>query len=83
VDIRVAIDRESGEHETFRRWKSGAGRSRPAGNPTRKSCCLKRRKRSPDAQIDEYIEQPIPSIEFGRIGAQAAKQVILQKVRGR
>ena len=80
VDIRVAIDRESGEHETFRRWKvvpDEAGLQ----EPDQEILLFEAKEDKPDAQIDEYIEQPIPSIEFGRIGAQAAKQVILQKVR--
>ena len=80
VDIRVAIDRESGEHETFRRWKvvpDEAGLQ----EPDQEILLFEAKEEKPDAQIDEYIEQPIPSIEFGRIGAQAAKQVILQKVR--
>ncbi|AME24943.1 MULTISPECIES: transcription termination factor NusA [Burkholderiaceae] len=80
VDIRVAIDRESGEHETFRRWKvvpDEAGLQ----EPDQEILLFEAKEEKPDAEIDEYIEQPIPSIEFGRIGAQAAKQVILQKVR--
>src|ERR1700735_3429176 len=80
VDIRVAIDRESGEHETFRRWKvvpDEAGLQ----EPDQEILLFEAKEEKPDAQVDEYIEQPIPSIEFGRIGAQAAKQVILQKVR--
>jgi N utilization substance protein A len=80
VDIRVVIDRESGEHETFRRWKvvpDEAGLQ----EPDQEILLFEAKEDNPDAQIDEYIEQPIPSIEFGRIGAQAAKQVILQKVR--
>ena len=80
VDIRVAIDRESGEHETFRRWRvvpDEAGLQ----EPDQEILLFEAKEEKPDAQIDEFIEQPIPSIEFGRIGAQAAKQVILQKVR--
>src|SRR5260370_36446382 len=80
VDIRVAIDRESGEHETFRRWKvvpDEAGLQ----EPDQEILLFEAKEEKPDAQVDDFIEQPIPSIEFGRIGAQAAKQVILQKVR--
>ncbi len=80
VDIRVAIDRESGEHETFRRWRvvpDEAGLQ----EPDQEILLFEAKEQKPDAQIDDFIEEPIPSIEFGRIGAQAAKQVILQKVR--
>src|SRR5471032_1434895 len=68
VDIRVAIDRESGEHETFRRWKvvpDEAGLQ----EPDQEILLFEAKEEKPDAQVDEYIEQPIPSIEFGRIGA--------------
>jgi N utilization substance protein A len=80
VDIRVHIDRESGEHETYRRWRvvpDEAGLQ----EPDQEILLFEAREQQPEIQIDEYIEEPIPSIEFGRIGAQAAKQVILQKVR--
>ncbi|TAM04603.1 MAG: transcription termination/antitermination protein NusA [Paraburkholderia sp.] len=80
ADIRVHIDRESGVHETFRRWRvvpDEAGLQ----EPDQEILLFEAREQNPDAQIDEFIEQPVPSVEFGRIGAQAAKQVILQKVR--
>lgn len=80
VDIRVAIDRESGEHETFRRWRvvpDEAGLQ----EPDQEILLFEAKEQKADAQVDDFIEEPIPSIEFGRIGAQAAKQVILQKVR--
>jgi len=80
ADIRVHIDRESGEHETFRRWKvvpDEAGLQ----EPDQEILLFEAREQKPEIQLDEYIEEPVPSIEFGRIGAQAAKQVILQKVR--
>ncbi len=80
ADIRVHIDRESGEHETFRRWKvvpDEAGLQ----EPDQEILLFEAREQKPEIQLDEFIEEPVPSIEFGRIGAQAAKQVILQKVR--
>ena len=80
ADIRVHIDRESGEHETFRRWRvvpDEAGLQ----EPDQEILLFEAREEKPEIQLDEYIEEPVPSIEFGRIGAQAAKQVILQKVR--
>jgi N utilization substance protein A len=80
ADIRVQIDRESGEHETFRRWlvvPDEAGLQ----EPDQQILLFEAREQNPDINIGEFIEEPIASIEFGRIGAQAAKQVILQKVR--
>jgi N utilization substance protein A len=80
VDIRVAIDRESGEHETFRRWlivPDEAGLQ----EPDKEILLFEARDDDPDAEVGSHVEQPIASIEFGRIGAQAAKQVILQKIR--
>src|SRR5258708_16268058 len=80
VDIRVAIDRESGEHETYRRWRVGPDEA-GLQEPDQEILLFEAREQKPDAQVDGFIEEPVPSIEFGRIGAQAAKQVILQKVR--
>jgi len=78
VDIRVSIDRESGEYETFRRWHvvpNEAGLQLP----TPRSCCSKRRSRFSDIEVDDYIEESVESVSIGRIGAQAAKQVILRR----
>ncbi|AKJ68301.1 transcription elongation factor NusA [Pandoraea thiooxydans] len=80
ADIRVAIDRESGEHESFRRWlvvPDEAGLQ----EPDRQILLFEAREQIPDIEVDDYIEEPVESIEFGRIGAQAAKQVILQRIR--
>src|SRR6201747_748209 len=80
VDIRVAIDRESGEHETFRRWKvvpDEAGLQ----EPDQEILLFEAKEVDPQIEVGGFIEEPIASIEFGRIGAQAAKQVILQRVR--
>ncbi len=80
VEVRVAIDRESGEHETFRRWlvvPDDAGLQ----EPDKQILLFEAREQNPDVSIDEFIEEQIESVEFGRIGAQAAKQVILQRIR--
>ncbi|WP_087688868.1 MULTISPECIES: transcription termination factor NusA [unclassified Pandoraea] len=80
VDIRVHIDRESGEHESFRRWlvvPDEAGLQEPD-----KQILLFEAKEDNDAiELGEFVEEPVESVEFGRIGAQAAKQVILQRIR--
>lgn len=80
ADIFVHINRESGSYKTYRRWRvvpDEAGLQ----EPDQEILLFEAREQKPDAQVDEYIEEPKSSIEFGRIGAQTAKQVILQKIR--
>lgn len=79
VDVRVAIDRHTGEYETFRRWQVVSEETFEF--PERQLTLDQALKQKVDAQPDEFIEQPLEAVEFGRIGAQAAKQVILQKIR--
>ncbi len=77
ADVRVAIDRESGEYETFRRWQY-------VEYDLLENSAYQIDEESENAKglnVGDYYEEPLESIEFGRIGAQAAKQVILQKVR--
>ena len=80
VDIRVSIDRDTGEYETFRRWlvvPDSAGLQ----NPDAEEMLSDALDRIADIEEGDYIEEPIESVTIGRIGAQAAKQVILQKIR--
>jgi N utilization substance protein A len=80
VDIRVSIDRDTGEYETFRRWlvvPDSAGLQ----NPDAEEMLSDAQERIADIEEGDYIEEPIESVTIGRIGAQAAKQVILQKIR--
>lgn len=81
IDARVAIDRKSGEYETFRRWEVMEDDSEDFENPDQQIKLTYARKINPDIQVGEFIEEPMESAEFGRIAAQAAKQVIVQKVR--
>ncbi len=81
IDVRVAIDRESGEYETFRRWKVFADDSTELEEPARELRMIDAVDINPDAQPGDFVEEPIESVEFGRIAAQTAKQVIVQKVR--
>ena len=80
VDIRVAIDRESGEHKTFRRWLVVPD-EQGLQEPDKQILLFEAVEQNPDIKLDDYIEEQIESVEFGRIGAQAAKQVILQRIR--
>ncbi len=80
VDIRVAVDRDSGNYETFRRWHvvpDEAGLQLP----DQEILLFEAKEQIPDIEVDEYIEETIESMPIGRIGAMAAKQVILQKIR--
>jgi transcription termination factor NusA/transcription termination factor NusA, C-terminal duplication len=80
ADIRVSIDRHTGEHEGFRRWlvvPDEAGLQ----EPDRQELYSEAIEIVPGIQIGEYIEEPLEPEEFGRIGAQAAKQAILQRIR--
>jgi N utilization substance protein A len=80
VDIRVAVDRDSGSYETFRRWHvvpDEAGLQLP----DQEILLFEAKEQIPDIEVDEYIEETIESLPIGRIGAMAAKQVILQKIR--
>ena len=80
VDIRVALDRDSGNYETFRRWHvvpDEAGLQLP----DQEILHFEAKEQIADIEVDEYIEEAIESVPIGRIGAMAAKQVILQKIR--
>ncbi len=72
---------KSGEHETFPPLEKWCRTKPVCKSRIREILLFEAREQKPEIQIDDYIEEPVPSIEFGRIGAQAAKQVILQKVR--
>jgi N utilization substance protein A len=80
-DVRVAIDRRSGDYETFRRWKVFADESTELQAPERELRLEDALDMNPGATVDTYVEEPIESVTFGRIAAQQAKQVIVQKVR--
>lgn len=80
ADIRVSVDRTTGEHEGFRRWlvvPDEAGLQ----EPDQQELCSEAQEIVPGIEVGEYIEEPLEPVEFGRIGAQAAKQAILQRIR--
>ena len=79
ADVRVAIDRETGEHEAFRRWQ--VVYEPDLENEDNQIGITDARDEDPEVQIGDFIEEELEPIEFGRIGAQAAKQTILQKIR--
>lgn len=91
IDARVAIDRKTGEYQTFRRWQvidetlaaaEGAGEDVLMFDaPGRQYTLAAAREMDPALEHGSWIEEPIDNVEFGRIGAQTAKQVIVQRVR--
>ena len=88
IDARVAIDRETGDYDTFRRWvvvnehpESEDDEEGGYRYPTRQLLLEAARFDDPEIQVGDYVEEQIDSVDFGRIGAQTAKQVIVQKVR--
>lgn len=81
IDARVSIHRETGAYDTFRRWEVIADDVETVEFPDRQVRLSEAREKNPNLQVGEFVEEPIPAVDFGRIAAQAAKQVIMQKVR--
>src|SRR6476659_1853086 len=80
-DVRVSIDRKSVDYETFRRWKVFADDSKELEVPERELRLEDALDLDPKVEVGSYVEEPMESVAFGRIAAQQAKQVIVQKVR--
>ena len=81
IDVRVAINRETGDYDTFRRWKVFEDESTELEFPDRELRMIDAVDVDENAEPDGYVEVPMDSVEFGRIAAQTAKQVIVPKVR--
>jgi N utilization substance protein A len=81
MDVRVAINRKSGDYEVFQRWKVFADDSRELEFPERELRLEDGLDVDPRAEVGGYVEVPLEGEAFGRIDAQTAKQVIVQKVR--
>ena len=79
ADVRVSIDRETGDYASFRRWQVVT--ETELESEDFQVLLVDARDTHPDIEVGDYVEEPLENIEFGRIGAQAAKQVILQKIR--
>ena len=81
IDVRVQIDKNTGAYESFRRWRVLPDDA-PDWNTAQMLSVEEAQDRGKaDAKVDDVLEQQIPNVEFGRIGAQTAKQVILQRIR--
>src|SRR5204862_6046802 len=81
IDVRVAVDKNTGAYETFRRWKVLPDETADWNTAQMLSVEEAQDRGKSDAKVDDVIEEPIANVEFGRIGAQTAKQVILQRIR--
>ncbi len=81
IDVRVAINRKTGDYDTWRRWKVFADDSTELESPDRELRLEDALDISKEAEVGGYVEVPMESVAFGRIAAQTAKQVIVQKVR--
>lgn len=80
ADIRVAIDRQNGEVETFRRWHvvpDEAGLQQP----DQEMLYFEAKEQFPDIEVGDYIEEPVESVDLGRRFAQDTKQIVLQRIR--
>src|SRR6476661_5429144 len=79
VEIRAHVDRANGEFSFFRRWHVVPEEEFEV--PSRQYMLREAQEEKPEIQMGEYLEEPLEGFEVGRIGAQTAKQVILQKIR--
>jgi N utilization substance protein A len=80
IEARVSIDRETGEYDTFRRWEvleDDAEMESDEHQILHKDAIT----HNPGIEVGAFIEEPMDNVEFGRIAAQTAKQVIVQRVR--
>ncbi len=80
IEVRVSIDRTSGDFDTFRRWQVIAD-DQPQENPYAEITLAAAQIDDPEIQLGDFVEEQIESIKFDRITTQTAKQVIVQKVR--
>jgi transcription termination/antitermination protein NusA len=84
IDVRVAIDRKTGEYEAFRRWEVLPDEDTEElefESESRQIRLSEAHEHDADLDVGDFIEEPMEPPEFGRIAAQAAKQVIVQRVR--
>lgn len=84
IDASVTIDRKTGDYDTFRRWlvvESEEGSGEEPFDPELQMTIAQARARFGQAEVGQFVMEPMDSIGFGRIEAQTAKQVIVQRVR--
>lgn len=81
IDVRVSIDRNTGDYETFRRWIVIADEDFDVEIANQILTVDEAQEYKSGAVVGDIIEEPLENVAFGRIAAQTAKQVIMQKVR--
>lgn len=81
IDVRVSIDRQTGDYQAFRRWHVLDDDDPEFCSPDYQILLSAARKQNDKIQADDYIEEELDRLSFGRISAYAAKQVIVQKLR--
>ncbi|KIO48716.1 transcription termination factor NusA [Nitrosospira sp. NpAV] len=79
ADVRVSIDHQTGDYQSLRRWQVMDDDA--VEDPARQITLSEALQRDPEIKLEEFVEELLEPVEFGRIGAQAAKQVIFQKIR--
>ena len=72
IESRVSIDRETGDYDTFRQWEVLPDETETVEFPTRQIKLADAREKNPALKVGEFLEEPMPSVEFGRIAAQTA-----------
>lgn len=80
IDVKVTIDQKTGDYKTVRRWKVIEENQEESDGGLTTLTLSAARERQPEVSVGDILEEPLESIEFGRIAAQKAKQVIVQKV---
>ena len=80
IDARVSIHRDTGDYDSYRVWEVVEDDAE-IEFPDQKITVSEARESDPELNVEDLIEEPMEKVEFGRIAAQAAKQVIMQKVR--
>ncbi|WP_448212200.1 transcription termination factor NusA [Colwellia sp. MEBiC06753] len=81
IEVRVSIDRKTGEFDTFRRWLIIDDSQQEMENPYAEISLAAAQYENPELNAGDYVEEQIESVKFDRITTQTAKQVIVQKVR--
>src|SRR5579872_4053375 len=82
IDVKEEINRKTGDYATARRWLviDDANDDEEGDEGMTKLSLSQAKKYNPNANVGEFVLEPMESVEFGRIAAQKAKQVIIQKV---
>jgi len=81
IEVRIDIDRNTGDYQSFRRWEVVEPGEDGLEEPLHQISLEAAQIDQPELELGDFVEEPIDSVEFGRIAAQTAKQVIVQKVR--